>query len=64
MGISKRMGMKSVGEGVETEDDWHLLREIGCDLVQGWSIARAMAPEHVPEWLARWDERRERLVEQ
>jgi len=63
IGIAKRMGMKSVGEGVETEDDWHLLREIGCDLAQGWFIARAMAPERVPEWLAQWDRRRERLVE-
>jgi EAL domain-containing protein (putative c-di-GMP-specific phosphodiesterase class I) len=63
IGIAKRMGMKSVGEGVETEDDWQLLREFGCDLAQGWFIARAMAPEHVPAWLAQWDERRERLVE-
>ncbi len=62
IGIAKRMGMKSVGEGVETEDDWHLLREIGCDLAQGWFIARPMAPQRVPEWLAQWDERRERLI--
>lgn len=63
IGIAKRMGMKSVGEGVETEDDWQLLREIGCDLAQGWFIARAMAPEQVPAWLEQWDERRERLIE-
>ena len=62
IGIAKRMGMKSVGEGVETEDDWHLLREIGCDFAQGWFIGRAMAPERIPEWLAEWDERRDRLV--
>lgn len=63
IGIAKRMGMKSVGEGVETEDYGHLLREIGCDIAQGWFIARPMAPEGVPEWQEKWDKRRERLVE-
>jgi EAL domain-containing protein (putative c-di-GMP-specific phosphodiesterase class I)/DNA-binding NarL/FixJ family response regulator len=54
IGIAKRMGMKSVGEGVETEDDWHLLREIGCDLAQGWFIGRPMLPVKVAEWLKHW----------
>ncbi|MGZ3440805.1 MAG: EAL domain-containing response regulator [Polyangia bacterium] len=62
IGIAKRLGMQSVAEGVETEDDWHLLRDIGCDLAQGWFIARAMPPEEVPEWLGRWEARRAHLA--
>jgi EAL domain-containing protein (putative c-di-GMP-specific phosphodiesterase class I) len=62
IGIAKRLGMQSVAEGVETEDDWHLLRDIGCDLAQGWFIARAMPPEEVPEWLRRWEARRAHLA--
>jgi EAL domain-containing protein (putative c-di-GMP-specific phosphodiesterase class I) len=62
IGIAKRLGMQSVAEGVETEDDWHLLRENGCDLAQGWFIARAMPPEEVPDWLARWEARRSHLA--
>jgi EAL domain-containing protein (putative c-di-GMP-specific phosphodiesterase class I) len=58
IGIAKRLGMQSVAEGVETEDDWHLLRDIGCDFAQGWFIARAMPAEEVPGWLASWQARR------
>jgi EAL domain-containing protein (putative c-di-GMP-specific phosphodiesterase class I)/AmiR/NasT family two-component response regulator len=62
IGIAKRLGMKSVAEGVETEDDWHLLRDIGCDLAQGWFINRPMPPEEIPEWLGRWEARRAHLA--
>jgi EAL domain-containing protein (putative c-di-GMP-specific phosphodiesterase class I) len=62
IGIAKRLRMNSVAEGVETEDDWHLLREIGCDLAQGWFIAWPMTPEFVPQWIEQWETRRARLV--
>ena len=54
IGIAKRLGMSSVAEGVETEEDWRLLREVGCDFAQGWFIARAMLPEQMPEWTRQW----------
>jgi EAL domain-containing protein (putative c-di-GMP-specific phosphodiesterase class I)/AmiR/NasT family two-component response regulator len=62
IGIARRLGMQSVAEGVETEDDWHLLRDIGCDLAQGWYIAKAMPPEDVPAWLRHWETRRTQLA--
>ena len=62
IGIAKRMGMQAVAEGVENEDDWHLLRDIGCDLAQGWFIARAMPPEEIPAWFERWEARRAHLA--
>jgi len=62
IGIAKRLGMVVVSEGVETEDDWHLLREIGCDLAQGWFIGRPMSEEQIPRWLTHWRSRRDRLV--
>jgi EAL domain-containing protein (putative c-di-GMP-specific phosphodiesterase class I)/ActR/RegA family two-component response regulator len=57
IGIARRLGMTSVAEGVETEDDWQLLREIGCDQAQGWFIAKAMPVEHVLPWLEAWKRR-------
>ncbi|CAN5530651.1 EAL domain-containing response regulator [soil metagenome] len=63
IGIAKRMGMHSVAEGVETEDDWMLLQEIGCDLAQGYFIGRPMPLEKVESWLADWKIRRPALVE-
>jgi len=62
IGIAKRLGMQSVAEGVESEDDWHLLRDAGCDLAQGWFIARAMPPEQIAEWLRGWEARRAHLA--
>ncbi len=62
IGFAKRLGMRSVAEGVETEDDWLLLQEIGCDLAQGWFIGRAMPAEEVGAWLAEWRGRSVRLT--
>ncbi len=51
IGIAKRLGMQSVAEGVETEDDWQLMHEIGCDQAQGWFIARPMPAEQIVPWI-------------
>jgi EAL domain-containing protein (putative c-di-GMP-specific phosphodiesterase class I)/ActR/RegA family two-component response regulator len=62
IGIAKRMGIQVVAEGIETEDDWHLLREIGCDFGQGWFIGRPMSSDRLPAWLYDWESRRMLLV--
>ncbi|MBW8832026.1 MAG: EAL domain-containing protein [Burkholderiales bacterium] len=62
IGIAKRLEMQSVAEGVGTEEDWQLLREIGCDLPQGYFIARPMAQHQVAAWLEQWRTRVARLV--
>lgn len=64
VGIAKRLGMRSVAEGVETESDWHLLREIGCDIAQGYFIGRPMPAERLPSWLDGWNTRRPHLVQE
>ncbi len=62
VGIARRLGMQSVAEGVETEDDWHFLREVGCDFAQGYFIGRPMPSERIPVWLDHWRERRATLI--
>lgn len=62
--IAKRLNMQSVAEGVETEDDWHLVRELECDFAQGYFIGRPMAKDKVSAWLAQWTERKSELLEQ
>ncbi len=54
--------MKSVAEGVETEEDWRLLREMDCDLAQGYFMGRPMRSEDVPAWHEAWEERRPGLM--
>ena len=40
--MARRLHLKSVAEGVETQEDWDVLKAVGCDLVQGYFIARPM----------------------
>lgn len=58
LGIARQLGMRSVAEGVELHADWELLRELGCDVAQGYFIARPMNPLTFGKWLAEWEARR------
>ena len=40
--MARGLGMTVVAEGVETRDQLALLRELGCDLVQGFYVGRPM----------------------
>jgi diguanylate cyclase (GGDEF)-like protein len=46
------LGLRVVGEGAETADDLDWLTANGCDLAQGYGIARPMPAEELPDWLA------------
>lgn len=48
--IARRLKMTSVAEGIETKDDWYALHESGCDIVQGFFIARPMAEDRLVEF--------------
>jgi EAL domain-containing protein (putative c-di-GMP-specific phosphodiesterase class I)/CheY-like chemotaxis protein len=40
--IARKLHYKSVAEGVETKGDWDLLKNMGCDIAQGYYIAKPM----------------------
>lgn len=40
--MAHKLMVKSVAEGVETQEDWNGLASVGCDTVQGYFIARPM----------------------
>ncbi len=52
--MARKLGISSVAEGAETQEDWNLLRECGCDLAQGFFIARPMEAELFPPWVRAW----------
>ncbi|MCW8918753.1 MAG: EAL domain-containing response regulator [Gammaproteobacteria bacterium] len=54
LGMAKKLGMQVVGEGVETEQDWDFLCRSGCDLAQGYFIAKPMPAEALAQWLQEW----------
>ena len=62
LGLAKRLGMQTVAEGVESEDDLNLLRELGCDTAQGYLIGRPMPSERIPTWRGQWQTRHATLA--
>lgn len=58
LGLAKQLGMEAVAEGVEDQADWDFLRQQGCDMAQGYFIAKAMPAEDLPAWLVDWETRR------
>lgn len=49
--LAVHFGMTTVAEGVETQDQADVLRDVGCSQLQGWLYARAMAPDDLRTWL-------------
>jgi diguanylate cyclase (GGDEF)-like protein len=43
--LARQLGLKTVAEGVESEDQIHHLGEIGCDFMQGFRLGRPLKPE-------------------
>ncbi|MDH3647461.1 MAG: EAL domain-containing response regulator [Gammaproteobacteria bacterium] len=52
--LGQKLGLNLVAEGVERQEDWDLITELGCDEGQGYFIARPMRGRDVPHWLRRW----------
>jgi EAL domain-containing protein (putative c-di-GMP-specific phosphodiesterase class I) len=50
--LGHNLGLKVVAEGVESEQAWHQLVDLGCDLAQGYYMARPMAADQVRRWMA------------
>lgn len=44
--MSKELGMPVITEGVETKEQVDFLRDVGCDMFQGYYFARPMSVEH------------------
>lgn len=41
--MARKLRIKSVAEGVETQQDWDTLLTMGCDMAQGYFIAKPMS---------------------
>ena len=61
-GLARQLKMEAVAEGVEDRADWDFVRQQGCDLAQGYFIARPMPAESLPAWLNEWEARRPSLL--
>jgi diguanylate cyclase len=48
--LGKAMELEVVAEGVETDQQYAIVRRLGCDLVQGYFIARPMPADQLRRW--------------
>jgi EAL domain-containing protein (putative c-di-GMP-specific phosphodiesterase class I) len=52
--MARRLGLKSVAEGIESDSDWDLVALAGCDVAQGYHIARPMPGTELSGWYQNW----------
>jgi len=57
LGLAQQLDMDIVAEGVEDRDDWDFLGQTGCEIAQGYFIARPMPAVDLPAWVEAWQER-------
>lgn len=58
--LAHRLGIEVVGEGVENTAILQALVATGCDIAQGFGIARPMALPELRGWLSEWNDTRAR----
>ena len=54
IGLAEAFKHAVIAEGVETVAHGRLLLELGCELAQGYGIARPMSADQLPRWAATW----------
>jgi len=52
--LAHALDMKVVAEGVDNEENLAVVAELGCEMVQGFFIARPMRGEAVRDWIANY----------
>jgi len=52
--MAKKLKLVSVAEGIETQTDWNLLHQLGCNLAQGYFIAEPMETSVFLSWARNW----------
>ncbi|MCJ2082337.1 EAL domain-containing protein [Methylobacterium sp. J-090] len=60
IGLGASLGMRTTGEGIETQTQFDRLQAEGCDEGQGYLIAKPGPAATVPEVIARWSDTRSR----
>lgn len=51
--MSKKLGMHTLAEGVETKEQVSFLKNIGCEIIQGYYYAKPMSSEELLEYLSK-----------
>ncbi len=60
--LARGLGISIVAEGAETEAELDSLLAIGCEQVQGYSVAFPMPQDQIRDWLAARSPKKARLT--
>jgi EAL domain-containing protein (putative c-di-GMP-specific phosphodiesterase class I) len=52
--MGRSLGLKVSAEGVETEEQEKVLRELGCEEAQGYLYGKPMQATDFEDWLKAW----------
>jgi len=55
--LAKKLDIKTVAEGIETQADWDLVKSLGCDVGQGYFMAKPMRGAELSDWLIDWNQK-------
>jgi diguanylate cyclase (GGDEF)-like protein len=64
VGLGRALGLRVVAEGVETPQVWQHLAALGCDVAQGFGLARPMPAPQFERWAREPSDRARLLVPQ
>ena len=53
LAMARSLGLETIAEGVETEDQATFLTQNGCDEIQGFLVSQALPPEEFERFLVR-----------
>ncbi len=56
--MARRLKLSSIAEGIETEEEWQMMQDLGCEHGQGYYIAMPMNAEAFLQWARKWYETR------
>ena len=54
IGLANAFRREVIAEGVETIEHGEMLLQLGCEMAQGYGIARPMPADQMPQWAATW----------
>lgn len=60
--LGKGLGLTVTAEGVETAEQMTLLRQLGCDVAQGYFVATPLPPGELSAWQEDWTNRWPKLI--
>ena len=61
--LAHNLEMKTIAEGVETKEQFELLKSLGCDIIQGFWLAKPIPIDELINFIEKWEEEKEKYLQ-